>query len=386
MKRALAVALLVPLATLRAHSQGDGRDARQPADEVLRRDPRALPRAAEGRWSAWAAVQKPPEELAGELREGTRAYLAADYGAAASSFFALLEREPDFPPALYQLGVTYFRLRRYGDCARVFERFLAVAPQEVGATQALAHSYYSLGEYERALEHYTQVLAANPSSVEALRGFALSQMRLGRLEESLASLERCLELRPKHAEALYWKAKVLFDLSRSQEARTAAEAARELDPFDPRPHFLLSQVLYELGDDEGAAAAERRFLELNLLAQKVRTLEGFLLAEPRRVDVYARLVDVHRTAGNSAAVQETVQRLLRAVPADLGARVLALTTLRELGATDAAQEVAGGIERDFAEVVEAWRALRDHYGAVGDRVREIRAGERYLRLGGDPGR
>ena len=31
----------------------------------------------------------------------------------------------------------------------------------------------------------------------------------------------------------------------------------------------------------------------------------------------------------------------------------------------------------------AWRVLRDHYGALRDRVRQVRAGERYLRLGGD---
>jgi predicted Zn-dependent protease len=282
--------------------------------------------------------------------------------------------------------VTYFRLRRYGDCAAVFERFVEVAPRARGATQALAHCYYSLGRYEDALTHYARVLEANPESVEALRGHALAHMRTGQLEPALELFDRCLELRPTHGDALYWKAQVLFDLGRLEQARATAEAARELDPFDPRPHYLLSQVLYELGDDEGSAAAERRFDELDLVERKVRTLEGLLLAEPRRPQLYARLIDVHRASGNDAAVRESVQRLIRAVPLDLDARALALRQLRELGDLAAAQRVADGVERDFGESAEAWRVLRDHYGAVRDRVREVRAGERYLRLGGDPDR
>lgn len=380
-----ALLLLLAAAPLPA-PQDSGRGEHLPTSEVLRRDPSALPRAEPGRWREW----QPDAPLAAEhlerLRAGTQAYLARDYAGAAQSFWSLLEAEPDLPPALYQLGVTYFRLRRYGDCARVFERFLEVVPSQVGATQALAHCYYSLGDYEAALRHYEAVLAASPDSVEALRGQALANMRVGRLEPALELLDRCLELRPEHGEALFWKGQVLFDLGRAQEARQVAEAARELDRFDPRPWFLLSQVLYELGDDEGADEAESRFLELNLLAQKVRTLEGLLLHDPREVGLYVRLCDVHRASGNAAGVRETVARLLRAVPGELAVRSFAIDTLLRIEDRAGAQQVADGIERDFAATAEAWRVLRDYYGAVRDTVRQVRAGERYLRMGGEPDR
>ena len=43
-------------------------------------------------------------------------------------------------------------------------------------------------------------------------------------------------------------------------------------------------------------------------------------------------------------------------------------------------------EEGFFEEPEAWRLLRDFYGTINDRVHQVRAGERYLRLGGDPKR
>lgn len=356
------------------------------ATGALARDPATLPRASAQRWSAWKPTDPLPDALLAPMRDATRAYIEGDHATAVATYWSLLEREPDFPPALYQLGVAYFRLRRYGDCARTFERFLAAVPSAVGATQALAHSYYSLGEYERALAHYQAVLAADASSVEALRGFALSHLRLGNLERALELFDVCLVKSPAHLEARFWRAQVLFDLERMDEARAAAEAARDLDPFDPRPWFLLSQVLFALGDESAADAAQKRFTELNLHTQKVRTLEGLLLYEPKRTELWRRLYDVERSAGNSAGARDSVERCLKSLPRDLSVRVFAMQALRELGERERALEVADGVERDFAEVAEAWLSLRDFYGVVNDRVRQVRAGERYLRLGGDPGR
>lgn len=378
----LALLCLAPAAPARGVAQADAKAAAQA--EVLARDPAKLPRAAEGRWREWQPSDVIPEAQQAPLRDGSRAYIEGDYTSAVATFWAMLEREPDFPPALYQLGVTYFRLRRYGDCARTFERFLAAVPSAVGATQALAHSYYSLGDYARALAQYEAVLAADAASVEALRGFALSHLRLGHTERALELFDACLEKSPAHLEVLFWRGQALFDLGRTAEARAAAEAARDLDPFDPRAWFLLSRVLFELGDEPAAATAEARFTELNLHAQKVRTLEGLLLYEPRRVELWRRLFEVERAAGNTAGAVQAVDGCVRALPKDLSVRLFALRSLSELSEREGALIVAGTIERDFAELADAWLALRDFYGSTGDRVRQVRAGERYLRLGGEP--
>ena len=379
-----AAALLAPASALQ-QDQAAQRPRQEPP-AVLLRSPAELPHAAEGRWKDWKPTDAVPKALAEDLKLAMRLYLQAqDHPGALEVLYQLLEREPDFPPALYQAGSAAFRLRRYGDAAAFFERFLAAVPHEVAATQALGHCYYSLGRFEAARAHYERVLAVAPGTVEALRGLALTRVRLGELAPALELLERVLAARPDHAEALLWKAQVLFDLERSEDALAPAQRALELAPFEPRPHFLLGQILQELDRAQEAQACQKRFLELSILDQKVRTLEGHLLVDPRSKETLLRLAELHKAAGNAQGVRSTLERLVAVAP-DLDTHLLALEGLLAVGEEEAAAQLAQRVETRFADQAPAWRALRDFYARSGDRVRQIQAGERYLRLGGDPKR
>ena len=350
-------------------------------------DPAALPSAKQGRWQDWSPRVEPAPDLRAQLAEIGRVYREAQYPKSVQLCWDVLEREPDFPPALYQLGVTYFRLRRYRDSALVLERFLKHAPSELAATQALGHCYYSLGDYARAKEHYQAILSANAeASIEVVRGLALAHVRLGDLGVGLELLDRVLRTKPDYADVHAWRAQVLYDLERSEEALQAAQKACELEPFEPRGHFLVAQALRELGRVPEAARAEERFLELNEVSQKVRTLEGRLLFQPAQRDLLLRLVSLHKSAGNVDAVQDVIKRLLRLDPRSLELHTFALDTLAQMSAVEPAKALALVIERDFSGETKAWGTLRDFYGSIGDVVRQIQAGERYLRLGGERGR
>jgi predicted Zn-dependent protease len=377
------IALALSLALLGALPQ-DERAAQAAVDAALARDPRSLPSAPPGHWSEWTPKAAVPDELSAPLAAAMRAYFAGDYGEALRGLLAILEAEPDFPPALYQAGTTYFRLRRYGDTAQLYERFLRAAPQEVGATQALGHAYYSLGEYPRAREHYEKVLAAAPESVEALRGYALTRMRLGEPETALELLGRVLELREAHADAHTWKAQILFDLGRAEEALASARRARELDPFEPRSAFLESQALAELGQDAEAAKAAARFEELSRAEGELRSLEALLVRAPRDFAVLARMVEIQRGIGNLAEVRGLLERMTRTQPQDVALRVYALDVLEAAGDVEGAAAAALALERIGAEDAAAWKRLERYYAGK-DRVRQVQAGERYRRLGGRDG-
>lgn len=342
--------------------------------------PEALPRSAEGAWSEWSPEAGVPDEHRGVLSAAMSAYFDRDYPLAVGLFHRLLVREPDFPPALYQLATTYFRLRRYGDCRELMERFLEVAPGEVGATQALGHCLYTLGDYPAARDHYRRVLAENPESVEATRGLALSHMRLGELERALELLDRVVAMRPTHAEAHSWRARVLYDLDRSEDARGAAERALELDPFLPPAWYLLSQVLFDLGEDERAEEAAARFDELTVLTQEVRAQEATLLRDPYDARPLVRLVHLHRTMGNLAGARFALERALAIAPDDPSLRMLALDTLEVLGDDAGAEAAAEELERRCDGEPAVWQRLQRYWGQVGNRTKQVQAGERYLRL------
>ena len=341
-------------------------DMRQRSARALLRDPRALPFSAQGRWSKWGEKDPIAPELQPEVAAGMRAYAAQDYAQSLACFYGVLDRERDFPPALYRGGLCYFRLRRYGDCAALLERFVQVAPQEIGATQVLGHCYYSLGDFERARAHYGKVLAVSPQSPEALRGLALSELRLGDPKRALELLGRVLELRPDHADAHAWAAQILFDEGDSDAALVHAVRVRELEPWDPRGWYLLSRIWGEQGRDADAQNARERFENANRVEQGVRQQEGLLLHDPGRVEVWAELIALQRSVDNRAAVRERIERLVALRPRDARTALQIVDTFEWLADKERAKQAALHAESVAGTDKQAWTWLADFYRRVAD--------------------
>ncbi|MCB9916442.1 MAG: tetratricopeptide repeat protein [Planctomycetes bacterium] len=347
---------------------------------ILGHRPDEWPRAAPGTWAGWSPDAPPPEAARAALVAAAQAYARRDLPESLARLYDALRVVPDYPPALHQAGVIYFRLRRYGDAITAFERFLAVVPERVGDTRALGHCYYTLGDYEKARAHYDRVLAAEPDSVEALRGRGLAEMRLGLEDDALATLGRVMELDPAHADAQTWIAQILYDAERTDEALAAAERARDLDPFDPRPWYLLAQCRWDLGEDEAGDAAHARFSELNQIAQEIRAAEARLLYDPDQPAVYATLIALNRRAGDLARVEHWMVRWVQSNPRDVGLRIAALDLAEELGNVEGARACAQGLAALAGEHLDAWRRLARYYASTRERLKQLEAEEQVSRL------
>jgi Flp pilus assembly protein TadD len=347
---------------------------------ILERSPAEWVAAPEGHWKDWDADITPPDNVQPYLITAIQAYRQGHMTGTLEALFGLLELEPDYPSALHQAGVVYFRLRRYGDAIVAFERYLHVAPHRVGDTRALAHCYYTLGRYEDAQGHYEKVLDINADSVEARRGYGLCFMRLGDSERALKELRRVLELDPSHANAATWIAQVLFDEDRVEDALEAGELARDLDPYEPRPWFLLSQIYYVLEREDDGDAAKVRFDDLNRIAQEVRAAEARLLYDPTQAGIYQRLISLHRQSGNLRAVGLTLTRWLKVEPQSMDIRVAMLALAQEMGEPNTATALADGLRKVAGDSETAWMALARFYATNRDRVKQIEAEGELARI------
>ncbi len=350
------------------------------ARSVLERRPSEWPQARAGAWRDWDAAVEPPEACKPYLARAIEAYQRGDLPTSLSALYQLLESTPEFPPAMHQAGVIYFRLRRYGDAITAFERYLAVAPSRIADTRALGHCYYTLGRYGEALQHYDKVLGVTPESVEALRGKGLAQMRLGATGEALTTLARVLELAPKHANAQAWIAQILFDEERAEEALVEARKARDLDPFEPRAWFLLSQIHYDLGEDEQGDAARARFTELNQLAQEIRAAEARLLYDPRQPALYANLIALNQRAGNATRAEYWMVRWVQTDPRNVTLRIRALDLAVELEHHEGAAACATALEALAGDSLAAWQRLAKYYAVTRQRLKQVSAEEQVSRL------
>ena len=356
--------------------------------DPLNLQPSTLPVAEAGRWDDLfegpdMVKENVPDEVVPMMDRSRTAYLNRDYPAALRAHYETLNAEPDFPPALLELGTVYFRLRRYGDTVTCMERFIRVAPLQAWRTQALAHSYYSLGRYDEARAHYELVLVGIPSSVEAIRGLALTHYRLGDSEIALEHLSQVLELDDKHAEALMWRAQVLYEEERSEEALEAATKARDLDRYSPRPWYLLWQINLDLGKSKDAAAAQREWKRVDALAQQIRSLKGQLLYRPGDYGLAMNLANLQREMGDINGVRQAFNLALVSRPAEmteLSLRIHVLDVLFEMNDRQGAAQAAAALGEVCAEEPEAWKRLQVYYARTGNSEMQVRAGELYLRL------
>lgn len=346
---------------------------------ALDRDPATFPRAAADRWKGFDPKSLTPESVPAEFKDVGRALAEGDLPLAIVKLVASLDREPDFPPALHQLGVVYFQLQRYGDARACFDRYLAVVPDRVADTRGLAHALYSLGRYEEARAHYQRVLAAAPDDVEALRGLALTRYRLGDVATALVELTRVLERDPEHADAWTWKSQMLLDLDKADEARVAAERARDLAPWAPRAWFALASALNDLGRADEARAARERFDIVSRYDQDIRRIESHLEHWPGDTGARRELASALAAVGNRRALRTNVAHLVAERPDDVATRIFALDVCDRAGDVEAGRVAARDLERVGVDSVSAWKRLEAWYGARRERTKQMQAGERWRR-------
>lgn len=347
---------------------------------VLEESPDSWPRSQPDAWADWTPDIAPEGELLALMRTAAIHYHRGDLPESLSALYTLLETEADYPPALYQAGAIYFRLRRYGDAAYAFERYLEAAPAQVGDTRALGHALYTLGRYEEADAHYRRVIEAGGEHPEALRGLALTEWRLGRPDAALAGLDRLLELDPLHDEAQLWRARILHDEDRSEEALAAAEAARERDPHEPQVWFLLSRLYFEAGRDEEAEAARARFMQLDLVEQETRVIESQLLYAPRQPRLRARLIELRASTRDLAAVREAFAEWMQFDPSGVPVRMHAIDVLVALDDREGADLAAASLKAVAGDELEAWVKLARYYATTRQRSLQVEAERRAAEL------
>ena len=282
---------------------------------------RNLPRAEADRWRAWVPNKEPEREYREAYRQCLQAYLADDLGSAVRRGSAMLERVPDYPPALLILGVSLYRLQRYSDAVHVYERLLHHAPLALGRTRQLGHCLHALGRTQEAIAHYTRLLDANPGDWRSLRSRGVAYLRNGQPLLGLVDVEAALEHSPRDADGLYWRALILYELdgetptdARARPRPTpleAAKRARNSAPFASRTWYLLAQVALETeGEEDLAHAAQARYSELLAAESALRQWQQTLWFAPERLDVIEQLGRLRLGIGDLARAKTAYQRLL----------------------------------------------------------------------------
>lgn len=114
-------------------------------------------------------------------REANRAYLDGDYQLAEQRYREILERRPESPPVLFNLGNALARQGRSDESAEVFRKFrqLSEDPSAQSATDYnLGYVYANDGNLQTSLRYFRDAIVFDPTDEDALFNYELIRRRL----------------------------------------------------------------------------------------------------------------------------------------------------------------------------------------------------------------
>ncbi len=236
--------------------------------------------------------------LSGEL------FLAAkDIANAEKEFKRILDREPDFTPALAGMGQVSLLRKEWRTAARFYSRALQHDPENRLYHQHLVDIYRQDGEMAKGRQALQQMNLHFPRVKEALLAKGRQLLGRGNFLQTVAEMDRFFTIYRKSPGACYLRAAALTNLRRYKEAR------RDLGNFLlaswglPQAHHEAGICFLAMEDVDGAAeqfreavakdpALSESFLFL-LVVEQMRgnfeeALEGLALA--RAAGVFPPLV------------------------------------------------------------------------------------------------
>ncbi|HUA01800.1 MAG TPA: tetratricopeptide repeat protein [Candidatus Aquilonibacter sp.] len=290
---------------------------------------------------------------------------------------ALLQREPDNPPALEQLsqllvdegrsqeaidlltrsadisdspdiedllGEAYTQTKNYPKAEEAYRQALAADPDDPGHRHGLAQALLSENKYAEALEQFKKLAELEPGTAENYLRMAQLERRLGQFDDAESNLEHAKQLAPGSVEILYNEALLYQDQGRYDDAIKVLSdsiAGIKSQGADANPNALA--ILYEqLGRAYSQAQrypeAIDTFEQMAKLSPDAQKQAEILLinayrdshdidraiaeakkthdADPRNIDLTVTLATLYADKSDAASGVQLLQPLLQGTTVD----------------------------------------------------------------------
>jgi tetratricopeptide (TPR) repeat protein len=176
---------------------------------------------------------------AGEFAEGVKAFNAGDFAAAAKSFEAAVEKQPELAELRVNLALAYFRLSRQPEAVAQLERATALAPNDPHLQFQLGSAYVDMKDLPKAAAALEQGLSKStdpkdPLVYEARTTLGAVYFASSQADKAQQQYEQALTLQPDGAIALLGLGKVQFSKGNVAEAQRSFERVVAAHPGTPQ--------------------------------------------------------------------------------------------------------------------------------------------------------
>ncbi len=220
--------------------------------------------------------------------QGNAHKAAGELDKALESYRRALELDPDYGPAIYNLGVVLQELGRFGEAEPFFRRCRSLDPGDRDAVYRLGLVVAEQRRYAEAAEAFRDALGLDPQNPALWLFLAKAQKELHQYEEAVESAARALAIQPGFAEAQNLLGMLFQDVGRLDEAIERYRAAVATAPDNAAYVNNLGCALGRAGALDEAVAQLQRALDLQPKDAQTHANVGNLYAIKGRRDLAVR--------------------------------------------------------------------------------------------------
>jgi Flp pilus assembly protein TadD len=178
-------------------------------------------------------VDKLPVTAADFAHRGSESFRAGDFETALGGFEQAVERHPDDPDALNNLGQTLVRLNRASDAIPKLALAVQLSPGKWAYRFNLARARGLVGDWSGAVEDYRIADRLFPDDHATLFNLALALRKAGHTAEALPVLERVMALAPEDPSFVLTAARTYDELDRGTDAAATYRKFLSQSPLGP---------------------------------------------------------------------------------------------------------------------------------------------------------
>jgi tetratricopeptide (TPR) repeat protein len=187
-----------------------------------------------------------------------------DMAKAEELFTEVIEAEPKFAEAHYNLGIVYSKMNQHDKAIEHFEVAREVEPEVLDHTVALAQSYAVNEDYGRAATLFEEVVARQPENLTAKNNLAVLALREGDVEEAMGHVRDVLREDNQNVGALNTLGLIYSQRDNMSLAKYVFEKAIRISYCESAPgeteesaEEAVQEDLDESGEEEAAEKQEK---------------------------------------------------------------------------------------------------------------------------------
>jgi Flp pilus assembly protein TadD/peroxiredoxin len=222
------------------------------------------------------------------------------------AFQRVLDVDPDYANAWFNLGTIYLNKKQYTEARRCLRETLRLSPSDADAWNNLGLISGEEGNYDEALDDFIHAARANPNYELAVQnmmriyqfqnrpadaqkaleelvnlapknsnlhlGLAMTLVAQNLLPPAIEQLQTAIQLKPDNTEALNNLGALYMRLGRDSEALTQFEQCRRFAPDFDRAYINTALIYKASGKPEKAVQLLREFLSRHPESSDVRTV------------------------------------------------------------------------------------------------------------------